>query len=153
MISGIKKGLTLLELVIAMALSTIVIGGTTVIFLSMNRMSQAETKTYSELADVKNLVTVVDRAINNPSNKNVSISAPISEHLLFTVTDSNDVLIRYYFANNQLESLNVSTSATEVVYTCDNDVTISIDTVNSYYRFTFSYGSDGSNALYLLKKI
>ena len=153
MISRIKKGLTLLELVIAMALSAIVIGGTTVIFLSMNRMSQAETKTYSELADVKNLVTVVDRAISNPSNKTVTISAPISEHLLFTVTDSSDALSRYYFDNNQLESLNVSTSEREVVYTCDTDVTISIDTVESYYRFTFSYGSEGSNALYLLKRI
>ena len=157
MISRIKKGLTLLELVIAMALSTIVIGGATIVFLSMNRMSKAETQTYSELSDAKNLVVAIDRIINEPENKSVEIylsgSAESVQHLLFSITDKSDVLSKYYFEDNKFEKLNTSTNIRETIYSPDTAITVSIDDANGFYRFTFNYGSNNSNELQLLKKI
>ena len=155
MMKRIRKGLTLLELVIAMALASIVVAGATVIFFSLDKMSKAEIKSFTETSDVKKLITVVDGIISDPKNSSFVIETSNSpQTLLFTITENNGVEYEYSFVENSLTKTNVSTSASEDLFTTDYDVTITIhEEATHLYKFTFHYGNDLGSTMYLVKEI
>ena len=157
----IQKGLTLIELVIAMALSTIVIGGAVIVFLSLDRLSKAETKSFSELSDARGLVTAIDQILSDSAGNNSAEveDVVVSEgYYLFTVTTHDndneiDIQYYYYFSGTTLRAKNKTTSEIQDVYSIDHSITVSRDYLSDLqlYRFTFQYGKD--NSIYLIKKI
>ena len=151
----IKKGLTLMELVIAMALSSVVIGGAVVVFLSMNKLSQTQTKTNSELFDAKGLVIAVDSILSSSSNKEIVMNTSgTPQGLLFTITENDDSIFAYNFSGTVLEKTNTTSGTTEEVLTTDELIRVSITSAGlNGYKLSFEYGQDFENTFYLIKKV
>ena len=63
MVKRLRKGMTLLELVIAMALTSIVLAGAGVALFSMQRVSNREAKNHTALLEAKNLSYAIDQTI------------------------------------------------------------------------------------------
>ena len=154
MLRKIKKGLTLLELVIAMALSSLVIVGATTIFVAMNRMSDAETRSFTESTNVKQLITTIDSVLGDHENDNISLNSEETfPNPLFTIT-KDETQIEYSFENKELSK--TTSGNKETIFTVTYDVRISLSVYSagsSIYKFTFEYGKDFAKSMYLLKKV
>ena len=59
-VKKIKKGMTILELVVAMALVSIVLAGATVALFAANKVSKTESTTYASLTNARNLSYKID---------------------------------------------------------------------------------------------
>ena len=140
-----------------MALASIVVAGATVIFFSLDKMSKAEIKSFTETSDVKKLITVIDGIISDPKNSSLVVETSSSpQTLLFTITENSGVIYSYSFIENTntLLKTNVSTSASEDLFKTDYDVSISIHEEDTHlYKFTFHYGNELGSTMYLVKEI
>ena len=99
----IRKGMTLVELVVAIALSSIIFAGAGTTLFAINRVSKRETKNHVTLTDAKNLSQVIDLVVKGKNRSEISFPAEQLDNigkencdLLFTVIEDS-VPIQYGF--------------------------------------------------------
>ena len=159
-VKKLRKGMTLLELVIAMSLTSIVFAGAGVALFSINKTSQKETKNHVTLSDAKNLVYVIDLLFKNGDYDSVNVN--VGNELgksgyakLFSFT-KNDVTTEYGFnekifgikseENNKIEGENIKYSSTYPM-----SVSIS-EKYDKFFEFVIHFGNEYKSSVSLIER-
>ena len=87
-----KKGMTLVELVVAISLASIIFAGAGTALFVINRVSKRETKDHVSLSDAKNLANVIDLLVKEKDRSEIVFPTPEMDEvgkekcdLLFTI--------------------------------------------------------------------
>ena len=156
----LRKGMTLWELVVAMALASIIFLGAGTALFAVNRVSKRETKDHVTLSDAKNLATAIDLLVKQENRGAITVSnVPVPDvgkdvcGTLFTVGDVN-----YGFDHKVFGIIDGETHKIEgdnVKYTASYDMYISINKPLSgkFTEFVIHYGDNYASSLSLVEKI
>lgn len=92
MLKKLKKGMTLVELVVAISLASIIFAGAGTALFAINRVSKRETKDHVSLSDAKNLATVIDLLVKEEGRGEIILPTSQTDeigkencNLLFTI--------------------------------------------------------------------
>lgn len=148
-----KRGFTLLEIAVAISVSTVVFGGAAFVFLTFNKMSTNSKKEYDELNEAKYFATLLDRTFDDNIDKTVEVHKSFIrsiENEDFFSIQTGDINKTYFFKNNYF-SYRVSDNE-ETIYEIKNQISISINNEGeNLHKFTISYGDSLNNNIYFYK--
>ena len=158
----LRKGMTLLELVIAIALTSIIFAGAGTALFFVNRVAKQETKNNATLLEAKNLYQVIDLLVKGKDRGEIVFPAEQKDNigkencdLLFTITDGVTP-VQYGFnktvfgviQDNKIEGENVK-------YTSDYNMYLSYKKYisNKFTEFVIHYGDNYASSLSLVERI
>ena len=158
----LRKGMTLLELVIAIALTSIIFAGAGTALFFVNRASKQETKNNATLLEAKNLYQVIDLLVKGKDRGEIIFPVEQKDNigkencdLLFTITDGITP-VQYGFnktvfgviQDNKIEGENVK-------YTSDYNMYLSYKKYisNKFTEFVIHYGDNYASSLSLVERI
>ena len=155
-----RKGMTLLELVIAMALTSIILTGAGVALYSMQKTSARETKNHVCLTDAKSLLYAMDILVKDETHNSVTLIkekldniGKVSCDRLFTVVD-NEVTSTYGFNKNVFGKITGSDIKEEdVIFKSTYQMYISLSEKTPFTEIIIHYGTNYSQALSLVERI
>ena len=155
----LRKGMTLLELVVAMALASIIFLGAGAALFAVNRVSKRETKDHVTLSDAKNLATAIDLLVKQENRGTMSVTSETDNlgkegcDMLFTIGDVNYGLDHKVFGIIDSETHKIESD--NVKYTASYDMYISINKPLSgkFTEFVIHYGDNYASSLSLVEKI
>lgn len=155
----LRKGMTLLELVVAMALASIIFLGAGTALFAVNRVSKRETKDHVTLSDAKNLATAIDLLVKQENRGTMSVTSETDNlgkegcDMLFTIGDVNYGLDHKVFGI--IDSGTHKIEGDNVKYTASYDMYISINKPLSgkFTEFVVHYGDNYASSLSLVEKI
>ena len=162
LLKKVKKGMTLVELVVAIALTSIIFAGAGGALFAVNRVSQRETKNHVTLSDAKNLSQVIDLIVKSKDRGEIVFpTGEIDEigketcDLLFTVT-SNSKTVQYGFdkktfgiiEDNKIEGDNKK-------YTSEYNMYLSVQKQmdGKFAEIIIHYGDNYASSLSLVERI
>lgn len=155
-IKKIKKGMTLLELVIAMSLTTIVLAGAGTVLFFTSRLSSKNIKADVYLNNAKTLATAIDVAIKNSEDGTFRLNVnDKKDHLgsngcspLFIVNQNDNYGFDGYkfgiVENNEI-------SEGSAKFTSENPMYIDIVEHEKTIEFSIKYGESYENTLSLIE--
>ena len=155
LLKRIRKGMTLLELIVAMALTSIIFVGAGTALFAMNRVSQKETKNHTCLTEAKTLMSLMDQTIKNKELEVFTVPSDADEvgkescGVLFTIGTTNYGFDKKSFGvvvENKIESQNVKYTSTYEMY-----ISRTKQVGNKFVEFVIHYGNNYENAISLVE--
>ena len=152
----VRKGMTLLELVIAMALTSIILTGAGVALYSMQKTSNREMKNHVVLSDAKTLSYAIDIVLKSDEHTSVTLNADKQNNIgkeecdiLFTLDGVDYGFSKDTFGKvveGQITGSDVKFHSTYAMY-------LSYRQEGSFTEFVIHYGDNYSQALSLVERI
>lgn len=157
----LRKGMTLLELVIAIALTSIIFAGAGTALFLVNKVSRQETKNNVTLLDAKNLYQVIDLTIKQKDRGEIIYPTidPGEEIVvgknecdeLFQINDIHYGFDKKTFGiieDNKIEGENKK-------YTSEYEMYISVKKplANKFIEFVIHYGDNYASCLSLIERV
>ena len=161
----LRKGMTLLELVIAIALTSIIFAGAGTALFLVNKVSRQETKNNVTLLDAKNLYQVIDLTIKKDRGDVTYLDlgddntednvGKIGCQLLFTIKEG-DNFIDYGFdkttfgiiEGEKIEGENIKYKSEYAMY-----FSVKKQLDGKYIEFVIHYGDNYASSLSLIERI
>ena len=152
----IRKGMTLLELVIAMALVSIVIAGAGVALFAMQRTANRETKNHTTLLEAKTLSYAIDQVIKGKRGEGSAVfvedNRKVGQNglgILFTMNDEE-----YGFDGKTFGLVEESKIEGEnVIYTASNSMYITYSVQSVFEEIIIHYGDNYAFSYTLIERI
>lgn len=158
LVKTVKRGMTLLELVIAIALSSVVLAGAGVTLFAINRVSKRETKDHVSLSDAKNLASVIDLLVKEKDRGEIILPTSQTDEigkencdLLFTIGTVNYGLEKTTFGvitDGSIGNENTRYKSEYPMY-----LTILKQRDNLFTEFVIHYGDNYASSLSLVERI
>ena len=156
----IKKGMTLMELVVAMALTSIVLTGAGVALFSMQRTANKEAKNHTILFEAKTLSYAIDQIIKAKEYTTISVM-PKQNNI---GKDSCDGLLKldsvvYGFDGTTFGIIDGDNKITgeNIIYETKNSMFISYinhgEGLNHLVEFKIHYGDNYASSISLVERI
>ena len=159
LLKKIRKGMTLLELVIAMSLTSVVFAGAGVALFSINRISQQETKNHVCLSDAKNLSYVIDLIFKSDGREAIVVVDDSNSvgrsscELLFTVGSINYGFDKNTFGIIDSESGKIEDGNQKYHSSYDMYFSVKRRVDNKFVELVIHYGTDYVSSLSLVERI
>lgn len=158
----LRKGMTLLELVIAIALTSIIFAGAGTALFLVNRVSKQETKNNETLLDAKNLYQVIDLLVKGKDRGQIIFPAAEDNNigkencdLLFTITDGITP-VQYGFHKTTFGIIEDSKiEGDNVKYKSEYNMYLSYKKYvdDKFTEFVIHYGDNYASSLSLIERI
>ena len=159
MLKKLKKGMTLVELVVAISLASIIFAGAGTALFAINRVSKRETKDHVSLSDAKNLATVIDLLVKEEGRREINL--PLASDwdeigkencdLLFTIGDVDYGFEKTTFGvrtDGSIENKNRRYESEYPMY-----ITILKHRNGLFTEFVIHYGDNYASSLSLVERI
>ena len=154
--------MTLLELVIAIALTSIIFAGAGTALFAVNRVSKRETKNNVTLSDAKNLSQVIDLIVKGKETSEISFAGEELDNigkencdLLFTINGSS-APVKYGFYKNTFGIIEDSKiEGDNKKYTSQYDMYLSVKKYidGKFAEIVIHYGDNYASSLSLIERI
>ena len=158
----LRKGMTLVELVVAIALTSIIFAGAGTALFAVNRVSKRETKNHVTLSDAKNLSQVIDLIVKSKETTEISFPADELDNvgkencdLLFTI-NQNSTIVQYGFYKNTFGIIEDNKiEGDNKKYTSEYEMYLSIRKYvdGKFAEIVIHYGDNYASSLSLVERI
>ena len=157
----IRKGMTLLELVIAITLTSIIFAGAGTALFLVNRVSKQETKNNVTLLDAKNLYQVIDLIVKKKDVGEITYLSDDQDYIgkescgLLFIVDNSGSPVHYGFDKKTFGIIEGDKIEGEnIKYTSEYEMYFSFKKhADKFVEFVIHYGDNYASSLSLIERI